>query len=126
MAKNRKSQSVAVRFGPAIKAVVICLLIGGSGVGYVWQKQQIVGLGRLMKDRENRLRRLEDLNDKQLKQLANMQSLQYLQNKIKELNLGLAPQQQSQVWHLPEPSGELAPAPERFYPLQVSRPLGGP
>lgn len=126
MAKNRKSQSVAVRFGPAIKAVVICLLIGGSGVGYVWQKQQIVGLGRLMKDRENRLRRLEDQNDKLLKQLANMQSLQYLQNKIKELNLGLAPQQQSQVWHLPEPGGELLPAPERFYPLQVSRPLGGP
>jgi hypothetical protein len=36
MAKNRKNQAAAIRFGPALKASFLCLLIGGSAVGYVW------------------------------------------------------------------------------------------
>ena len=46
MAKNRKYRSAALRFGPALKAVLLCLLLGGSGLGYVWQKNQIYELGR--------------------------------------------------------------------------------
>ncbi len=126
MAKNRKSQSVAVRFGPAIKALVICLLIGGSGVGYVWQKEQIVRLGRQIKDRETRLRRLEEQNDKFRKQLANMQTVQFLGGKIKELKLGLVPQEQAQVWRFPEPVADATAPPERGYPLQANRPASGP
>ena len=38
MAKNRKNQAAAIRFGPALKASFFVLLIGGSAVGYVWQK----------------------------------------------------------------------------------------
>ena len=30
MAANRKSQSAAIRFGPVLKALLLCLLIGGS------------------------------------------------------------------------------------------------
>jgi hypothetical protein len=41
MARNRKNQSAAMRFGPVLKALLLCLLIGGSGIGYVWQKDQI-------------------------------------------------------------------------------------
>ena len=41
MAKNRKNQSAAIRFGPAIKAFLLCALVGGAGVGYVWQKGRI-------------------------------------------------------------------------------------
>ena len=32
MAKNRKHQSAAIRFGPALKAFLLCLLIGGSAL----------------------------------------------------------------------------------------------
>ena len=46
MARNRKYQSAASRFGPALKAFLLCLLIGGSGIGYVWQKDQISQLGQ--------------------------------------------------------------------------------
>ncbi len=122
MAKNRKSQSVAVRFGPAIKALVICLLIGGSGVGYVWQKEQIAKLGGEIKQREGRLRMLEEQNDRLQKQFANMQSLPFLQAKIKDMKLGLEPQQQSQVLRLWEPTVEVTPITvPRQYPLQASR-----
>ena len=37
MAKNRKNKSVAIRFGPAIKALLLCAFFVVSGVGYVWQ-----------------------------------------------------------------------------------------
>jgi len=123
MARNRKSESVAVRFGPAIKAAVICLLIGGSGVGYVWQKDQIVRLGKQTKARENALRKLENQNDKLRKQLDKMRSLPFVEAKIRELNLGLAPQQPAQVWRFPEPVADapLLPA-GPAYPLQASGP----
>ena len=70
MARNRKAQTVAVRFGPAVKACVLCLLIGGTGVGYVWQKEQIVRLGQEYRRRELRLLLLEKDNEKLRKQLA--------------------------------------------------------
>jgi len=101
MARNRKSQSAATRFAPALKACLLCLLIGGSGVGYVWQKEQIADLGRQRKIRENRLQRLEDTNEGLRKQLAKLRSPQYLQPRAKEL--GLIVPQQAQVLRLNEP-----------------------
>jgi hypothetical protein len=108
MARNRKSQSAAIRFGPALKAFLLCLLIGGSGVGYVWQKDQIVRLGQQIKSREVRLNALEKQNEKMEKQLATMRGPQFLEMRIKELNLGLVPPQPGQVWRLTEPSAEPA------------------
>ena len=103
MAKNRKHQSAAIRFGPALKAFLLCLLIGGSGVGYVWQKNQIYDLGQQIRKRELHLKDLQDQNDKLRRQLASMRSPQYLQERVKEMNLGLVPSQPSQVWYLKEP-----------------------
>jgi hypothetical protein len=128
MARNRKSQSAAIRFGPAVKALVICLLIGGSGVGYVWQKEQIMRLGQQIKTRETRLIWLEDQNDKLRKQLSKLRSPPQIEAKIKELNLGLLPPQPAQVWRLPEPGTEvpLLPAAERPLALHASHPSPSP
>jgi TolA-binding protein len=104
MARNRKYQSAAIRFGPAVKAFLLCVLIGGSGVGYVWQKSQINELGQQIRKRELRLTELEEQNKKLKNQLAMMRSQQFLEVRIKELNLGLAAPQPSQVWPLKEPS----------------------
>ena len=60
MAKNRKYQSAAIRFGPALKAFLLCLLIGGSGIGYVWQKNQIYELGQQIRKREMHLKEVQD------------------------------------------------------------------
>jgi|SRR5882672_993173 len=127
MARNRKYQSAAIRFGPALKAFLLCLLIGGSGVGYVWQKNQIDRLGRQMKQRELRLTDLESQNEKLKKQLATMRNAPWLERRIgiKELNLGLAAPEQSQIWRLPEPLRDGAkPPPERQYAAQDGRPTG--
>ena len=107
MARNRKYQSAANRFGPALKAFLLCLLIGGSGVGYVWQKDQISQLGQQIKKRELRLADLENQSEKLRKQLATMRSPRFLERRIQELGLGLVPPQQSQVWRLVEPARDL-------------------
>jgi hypothetical protein len=108
MARNRKYRSAAVRFGPALKAFLLCLLIGGSGVGYVWQKNQILDLARQIKQRELRLNIIEDQNEKSRKQLATMRSPAFIESRIKELNLGLAQPLPSQIWRLTEPPREPA------------------
>ena len=113
MARNRKFQSAASRFGPALKAFLLCLLIGGSGVGYVWQKDQIARLGAQMKKRETHLLELQEQNEKLRRQLAAMHSPRFLEMRIKELSLGLGAPQPAYVWRLAEPSPELAKLPER-------------
>jgi hypothetical protein len=109
MARNRKHESAVIRFGPALKAFLLCLLIGGAGVGYVWQKNQIYQLGQQIRKREFLLKDLEEQNEKLRKQLATMHSPPYLERRIKELNLGLAVPQPSQVWRLNEPEGDSSP-----------------
>ena len=112
MARNRKYQSAANRFGPALKAFLLCLLVGGSGVGYVWQKDQISQLGQQIKKRELRLGELENQSEKLRKQLAERRSPRFLERRIQELGLGLVPPQQTQVRRLAEPERDL-PRPER-------------
>jgi|SRR5581483_423212 len=108
MARNRKYQSAAIRFGPALKAALLCLLIGGSGVGYVWQKTQISELGDQIRKREQELIVLENQNEKLKKQLAVMNSPTWLEAQIKKLNLGLVPPQPSHIWVLREAAPETA------------------
>ena len=59
---NRKTGKSAVRFGPAIKAVLICLVTCSLGLGYVWQKQQINILGGQIKENEIKLEKLRREN----------------------------------------------------------------
>ena len=104
MARNRKYRSAAVRFGPALKAFLLCLVIGGSGVGYVWQKNQIYELGKQIKQRELRLAGLAYQNGKLENELARMRLPRSLELRIKDLGLILP--QPAQVWRLSEPSCE--------------------
>lgn len=103
MAKNKKSQSAAIRFGPALKAFVLCFLIAGSAVGYVWQKSQIYQLGRQIRQCEIRLSQLKNDNQRLTDQLAILRSPVMLDQRARGLNLGLAPAQPGQVYRLPEP-----------------------
>jgi len=127
MARNRKYQPAAIRFGLALKASLLCLLIGGSGVGYVWQKDQISRLGQQIKRRELRLAELGDQNEKLRKQLASMRSPWFLEMRIKELNLGLVRPVPSQIWWLTEPQREILKTDaQQHYAVQERGLLGMP
>jgi len=108
MARNRKYRTTATRFAPAVRAFMLCVLIGGAGIGYVWQKNQIATLGKQIKEREQRLAALRDNNEKLRKQLAALQSPPQIERRVRELNLGLgpaSPRQKQVVW---EPVPDLA------------------
>ena len=104
MAANRKSQSAAIRFGPALKAAFLCLLIAGSAIGYVWQKNEIYRLSQQIRHGDLHMKQLSDGNEKLRVRLADLRSPMMLDQRARELNLGLAPAQPTQVWRLPEPS----------------------
>ena len=102
MAKNRRNQSAAIRFGPALKALFLCLVIAGLAVGYVWQKSQIYQLGRQITACEHRLAQLRDENQKLGDQLAVLRSPVMLDQRMRALNLGLVPAQPKQIYRLVE------------------------
>jgi Septum formation initiator len=102
MAGNRKSQSASIRFGPALKALFLCLLIAGSAVGYVWQKSQIYQLGKEIRQRETQLTQLRADNERMANQLSILRSPVMLDARVRQLNLGLVPAQPSQVVRLTE------------------------
>jgi hypothetical protein len=101
MASNRKAQSPAVRFGPALKAFLLCLLIGGAGVGYVNQKNRIHLLSEQM-------RKLEIVREKQrlhrqalVRKLTALNSSVELEAQVKRMNLDLAPAPPDRIVRLP-------------------------
>ena len=104
MAKNRKNQAAAIRFGPVIKVLLLCSLFCGSAVGYVWQKNQIYQLGKQIRANEIRLAQLQKDDDQRVKDLAELRSPMKLDARARELNLGLLPAQPMQVVRLAEPS----------------------
>jgi len=102
MAKNRKNQAAAIRFGPALKASFLCLLIGGSALGYVWQKNEINRLGQQILEREKRLVQTQNDNKRLGDQIAILHSPVMLDRRAKELCLGLVPAQPLQVVRIAE------------------------
>jgi hypothetical protein len=100
MSRNRKNQAAAVRFGPALKALSLCLFLGGSGVGYVWQKEQIYTLSDHLKQSEVRYEQLRRQNDRYSRVLAALQSPAELEARIKQVELGMVAAQPDQIVHL--------------------------
>lgn len=127
MARNRKNQSAALRFGPVLKAGLICAVIVICCVGYVWQKKQINLLADQIKKSERRLADAREQNDKLRRQLAALLRADVLEARIKELNLGLAQPKPGQTWWLPEPPAKAAvPMSGPQYAAEQTRNLESP
>ena len=86
---NRKIGKSTVRFGPALKAVLICLVTCSLGLGYVWQKQQINTLGGQIKENEIQLEELRRENKRRGDTLAFLMSPQELDVRLRLLKLNL-------------------------------------
>ena len=119
MAKNRKNQAAAIRFGPALKALLVCLLIAGSALGYVWQKSQIYQVGKQIRTKESQLKQLKQDNLILMNQLSSLKSVVTLGQRAH--SLGLVPAQPAQVVWLPEPT-MLSPGNARLTRQMASRP----
>ena len=106
---NRKKDSSSVRFGPAFKAVLICLITCGLGLGYVWQKQHINALGEQIKENETKLEELWRENKRRGDTLAVLLSPQELDARLRQLDLDLQ-----------------VPQPRWIVVLVEKRPVAGP
>lgn len=104
MARDRRNQAAAVHFGPVLKVVLLCFVFCGSAVGYVWQKNEIVRLGRQIAEHEKSLAQLKRDNDSLANQIAILHSPVMIDERARELNLGLGPAQPNQLVRLPEPA----------------------
>lgn len=99
---NRNKGKSSVRFGPAFKAVLICLFTCGLGLGYVWQKQHINVLGEQIKENEIKLEELRRENKRRSDTLAFLMSPQELDARLRQLNLDLQVPQPQQIVLLQE------------------------
>lgn len=100
MASKRRTEAAEVRFGPAVRALVICGLLSTVAVGYVGQKHRN---GRLQAECE-RLREagveLRLVIQKLEQRLAERRAQVELQ--VRHLGLPLAPPRLGQVVILPQ------------------------
>lgn len=111
MGRNRKNGS-ATWLVPGAKAALICLLLGGSAIGYVYQKNQLVELGRQIQKSEQQLKALSESNARLDRSLHTLQSPVYLENRVRELKLLLAQPAQSQILTIVETPASATPAPK--------------
>ena len=123
MSRNRKHQTAAVRFGPVLKALSMCVFLGGSGVGYVWQKDQINTLAERLTHDEKRYDKLRADNERLARILATLQSHTEIEAQIKKADLGLAAPQPEHIVRLIETplAGE---APGSSGPWYAGQPTG--
>ena len=120
MARPRKTQTVSVRFGPALKTFFLCLLIGGAGVGYVRQKNEIHLLSEQKKNLELRREKLERDRQVLVRELAALQTPTALEAQLKRMKLGLEPVAPDRIIRLAVPGG-LSARDERPYAEQLVR-----
>ena len=99
---NRKKGGSTVRFEPALKAILICLITCSLGLGYVWQKQQINNLGQQIKENEITLEELKRENKRRGDNLAYLMSPQELDARLRQLNLDLVVPKPKQIVVLQE------------------------
>jgi len=117
MAKNRKNQPAEIRFGPVLKVVLLCSLICGSAIGYVWQKNQIDRLGRQIDEREAKLRQLRNDNKLLSDQIGLCKNPVNLDQWVRTHNAGLVPAQPAQIVRRPD----APPAPEQAGSRQLAQ-----
>jgi hypothetical protein len=123
MAKSKKNQSARIGFGPVLKVFFLCSVIGGSAMGYVWEKGQIYELGRQIRQEEIHLSQLKGQNQRLTDQLAILRSPVMIDQRARQLNLGLVPAQPGQVCRLPEP---VLSVPESDGPREIAGRLDNP
>lgn len=103
MAHNRKGQSAGMQIGPVFLVMLLILLIGGGGVAYVWQKNEIRAMSQEKLRKERALHELQINNRKSRDILEKLLVPGNLDAKAREFKLGLAPCPPEQVVRIIEP-----------------------
>lgn len=118
--KSRKE--VAIGTGWLVKAMIVCLFIGGSCVGYLWQKSQVHKLGRRIQKLERELDHLERGNERLRQRYSTLRSQTEIKRRLAEWGSDLREPSPEQIHRIRETndeqevllSGEPAPSKNRY------------
>lgn len=112
----RRNKASSLKPKTVLTSIVICAALCLAGIGYVWAKNEVLGLGRDQKKLEVRLEELKRRNDVLQRTYAAMCSPAKLDARVKELNLGLASPLPSQIVRFPsEPVRTVQQSPETHF-----------
>ncbi len=104
MAKYRKNSGDAVRFSTVARVLLLCLFFGGAAIGYVWQQGQLMKLNVRRKALEASLADLQVQNRRRNDQYESQLFPKALEDRVRSMNLDLAPHNPAQVVRLAEPA----------------------
>tara|TARA_B100000902_G_scaffold93434_2_gene96566 strand:- start:1322 stop:1729 length:408 start_codon:yes stop_codon:yes gene_type:complete len=127
-ARNRRHKEISLGIGSWVRAVGLCILLGGLAMGYVWQKSQIHQLGTLLQKKELRLDLLKGENERWQQMRAEMRSTQKLYERVRKLGLGLmmpTPEQVLKLSDLPPEAKELERSETGEYRTVKQMPIWG-
>ena len=98
-----RRKSTPLKPKTVLVSICICAGLCLAGIGYVWAKTEVWGLGKEMKALEVRRDELRRRNDALQRTYAAMCTPGELDARVKRLNLGLVTPQPDQIIRLAEP-----------------------
>jgi len=102
MWRRVQSRNGVIGASLTVKAVFVCLFVGCSCAGYLWQKSQVHKLGQLMRGLESDLERLGKGNDVLLQRYSVLVSNPVLEQQVEKYGLDLRSPAPEQILRLRE------------------------
>ena len=103
MATNRRRDTESVRIGVLVRALLVCALIAGLGIGYVRQNAEQMSMGRQITDLEQRRERLTRMLEGQRSSLSVLSSRPQLLARVDRFELALTNATAVQRMYVPVP-----------------------
>ena len=103
MATNRRRDEESVKLGVLVRALLVCAVIAGLGIGYVRQNSEQLSMGRQIAELEQRRERLSRTLEAQRTTLAMLVSRPQLLARVERFKLSLTNASPSQRLYVSVP-----------------------
>ncbi len=121
MWRRVQSRSEVIGAGWIVRAVVVCLFVGGSCGGYLWQKSQVHKLGHEIRGLEQDLEKLEKGNEVLRQRYSVLASHRELDKRVEQYGLDLRSPAPEQILRIRDTGGRGEVTNARAYGYSSSR-----
>ncbi len=105
MWRRVQSRNEIIGAGWIVRAVVVCLFVGGSCAGYLWQKSQVHQLGQAIRGLEYDLEQLEKGNAVLRQRYSVLASPRELDQRVEQFGLDLRSPAPEQILRIRDSGG---------------------
>ena len=103
MSANRRRHANTLSIAKIVLMSIVALLVGGSGVSYVWGKNRLHAIGTEIKQLERRLEQLKSANQVASSNIKKYSSTATLQDRLSSGSIQLVP-----IHHFEASEGQLS------------------